>query len=65
MKAAETSGAHWHSYCVITSDCSSHHMQTNLHEQSMAVGLIEVNTGLELEGQVQSRTKILETYQSE
>lgn len=42
---------------------TSHAM--NLHEQSMAVGLIEVNTGLELEEQVQSRTKILETYQPE
>ena len=34
-------------------------------ERSIAVGLIEVNTGLELEEQVQSRAKILGKCQSE
>lgn len=38
---------------------------TDLHEQSIATGLIEVNARLELEEQVQSRTKILEKYQLE
>lgn len=64
-RAAERCGGHWQSYWCDYQLLQFASHATDLHEQSIAMGLIEVNARLELEEQVQSRTKILGKYQLE